>query len=90
MAQMKFYICQQNKLQKGMLFNTPRNNLSKFDRSRSEHARLASQIIASITSESIASEAVPFAVCEFLIPAHIHCHVPAVCRAHPNENLYLL
>ncbi|VAH91613.1 unnamed protein product [Triticum turgidum subsp. durum] len=31
-----------------------------------------------------------FEVCEFLIPAHIHCHVPAVCRAHPNENLYLL
>ena len=73
-----------------MLFNTPQNNLSKFDHSRSKHARLASQIIASITSESIASEVVPFAVCEFLIPAHIHCHVPAVCRAHPSENLYLL
>lgn len=90
MAQMKFYICQQIQTTKGHVINTPKNNLSKFDRSSSEHARLASQIIASITSESIASEVVPFAVCEFLIPAHIHCHVPAVCRAHPSENLYLL
>ena len=76
---MKIYICQQIQTTKGHVINTPKNNLSKFDRSSSEHARLASQIIASITSETV-----PLAVCQFLIPAHKHFHVPAVCRA-PSE-----